>query len=120
MHLPAVFARLHLVDRVRLTPEGNSLAEAKRLTRAMVRRGQRVFVLSYHSPSLEPGNTPYVRTADDLSRFLRWIEAYLEFFFGEIGGVAATPSFIYEEAAAACNPARLADLQRLPSERASV
>ncbi len=61
------------------------------MTRALLRSGHRVFSFTYHSPSLAPGNTPYVRTEADLRAFLRRIEQYLEFFFGEIGGRAATP-----------------------------
>lgn len=101
LHLPGLFARLRLLDRIRLTPEGSSLAEAKRLTRVLLKRDRlRVFVLTYHSPSLAPGHTPYVRTAGDLQYFLGWIEAYLAFFFGEIGGKPATPDFILERALA--------------------
>jgi glycosyltransferase involved in cell wall biosynthesis len=107
LHLPGVMARLALLDRIRLTPEGVSLTEAKRMTRALLHRdGHRIFVLSYHSPSLEPGNTPYVRTREDLSRFVGWIDAYLEFFFGELGGMPATPSHIFTEAAFASHPGR--------------
>jgi len=99
LHIPGLMARLSLLERIRLTPEGISLEEAKRMTHALLDRdGHRVFVLSYHSPSLEPGHTPYVRTAEDLSRFLSWIENYLDFFFGELGGIAATPSAIFTEA----------------------
>jgi hypothetical protein len=99
LHLPGILAKLHLLDRVPLTPEGVSLAEAKRLTRSLLKyNNHRIFVLSYHTPSLQAGNTPYVRTNADLKRFLSWIEAYLEFFLGEIGGVAATPMQIFDSA----------------------
>ncbi|MBF0394910.1 MAG: hypothetical protein HQL38_19715 [Alphaproteobacteria bacterium] len=50
--------------------------------------------MTYHSPSLEPGHTPYVRSRADLDRFLAWIADYLAFFHDEIGGVAATPGEI--------------------------
>jgi hypothetical protein len=96
LHVPGVLARLRLLDRVQLTPEGTSLAEAKRLTRALRGDDHRVFVLSYHSPSLQPGNTPYVRSDSDLQAFLHWLEDYLMFFFDEIGGVPATPQAIYD------------------------
>ncbi|MBV8096639.1 MAG: glycosyltransferase [Acetobacteraceae bacterium] len=90
--IPGVLARTRLLDRVQLTPEGTSLAEAKRLTRDLRERdNHKVFVVSYHSPSLQPGNTPYVRSGRDLGRLLYWIEAYLEFFLGEFGGLASTP-----------------------------
>jgi hypothetical protein len=67
-----------------------SVDELCRLTRALFARGQRVFNFTYHSPSLMPGNTPYVRSDAELEVFLGAIERYLEFFFGVIGGRAAT------------------------------
>jgi hypothetical protein len=91
LHIPGILAHLRLLERIILTPEGISLQELRRLTRALLRSGHRVFSFTYHSPSLAPGNTPYVRTETDLRDFLRRIEQYLEFFFGEVGGRAATP-----------------------------
>jgi glycosyltransferase involved in cell wall biosynthesis len=84
--LPAALARTNLLERIRLSPEGFSLAEAKRLVRHMLSHRHRVFLLSYHSPSLVPGNTPYVRTADDLKKFLEWLDEFYCFFFEELGG----------------------------------
>jgi hypothetical protein len=91
LHVPGILARLRLVERITLTPEGISFDEQRRLTRALLHEGQRVFSFSYHSPSLAPGNTPYVQNQGDLRRFLHRIEQYLEFFAGEVGGRAATP-----------------------------
>jgi glycosyltransferase involved in cell wall biosynthesis len=84
--LTSAVARLGLIERIRLTPEGIAIDEGKRLIRQMIADGQRVFVLTYHSPSLEPGGTPYVRTARDLERFLAWLEEFYDFFTKEIGG----------------------------------
>src|SRR3954464_3482455 len=98
LHLPGVLSHLHLLDRIVLTPEGVTFEEQRRLTRAMLRRGYRVFSLVYHSPSLVPGNTPYVRNAAELHPFLRRIEQYLEFFMGEVGGRPTTPFEIKEQA----------------------
>jgi hypothetical protein len=96
LKLPALFARLRLLDRIRITPEGTTLAEAKRVTRAMLRENpDQVFILSYHTPSLQPGNTPYTKTQRDVDRFLAWIADYLAFFFGEIGGTPSTPRAIH-------------------------
>jgi len=61
-----------------------------RLTIALSKRNHRIFVLSYHSTSLLPGNTPYVRDEADLARFLRWLNEYLDFFFVNLNGVAST------------------------------
>jgi hypothetical protein len=56
----------------------------------MLARGHKVFVLTYHTPSLVPGNTPYVRNNEDLVRFLRWLDEIYGFFTTEIGGRCAT------------------------------
>jgi hypothetical protein len=98
--LRAIFSRFGLLNRVRISPEGHTLIEAKALTRALFRSGQRVFAISYHSPSLEAGKTPYTRTREDVARFLAWIEGYLEFFMAELGGTPSTPSEIYRMALA--------------------
>jgi glycosyltransferase involved in cell wall biosynthesis len=87
---PALMARLGLLERIRLTPEGILIEEAKRLVRYMLARGHRVFVLTYHTPSLSPGCTPYVRTQEDLVRFLAWLDEFYAFFIDELHGVPAT------------------------------
>jgi hypothetical protein len=91
LHLPGMFARLGLLERIRLTPEGASFAELKRLTDTMIAAGKCLFVFSYHSPSVVPGNTPYVRDEAELQGFMRVIEQYCEYFLGTCGGEGATP-----------------------------
>jgi hypothetical protein len=102
-HVPGILARLALVERITLTPEGISFEEQRRLTRALLRRGHRIFSFTYHSPSLAPGNTPYVRSEADLRAFLQRIERYLEFFTVEVGGRAVTP-FEVKALAERCTP----------------
>lgn len=83
-------ARMGLLERIRLTPEGMTIDEGKRLTRAMYAAGHRIFVLTYHSPSLAPGNTPYVRDIAQRDRLIAWLDEYYAFFREEIGGRPAT------------------------------
>jgi len=90
-HLPGVFARLGLLERIRLTPEGASFAELKRLTDTMIVAGKRLFVFSYHSPSVVSGATPYVRNESELQRFLALIDQFCEYFCGNCGGQGAAP-----------------------------
>lgn len=94
LKVPAVLARFGLLNRVRLSPEGHTLTEAKSLTKTLLRDGHRIFAMSYHSPSLVPGKTPYTRTGRDVERFLAWIEGYLAFFLSEIGGEPSTPGIV--------------------------
>ncbi|MBF0416153.1 MAG: WalW protein [Magnetococcales bacterium] len=91
LHLPGIFARTRLLDRIRLSPEGHTLDELKRLTLALMHRGLQVFSFSFHSPSLKPGCTPYVRDKKDLQLFLATMHRYFHFFLHELNGIAMTP-----------------------------
>lgn len=83
--------RLGLLERITLTPEGVTAPEMCRLIDVMIERGKKVFCFSYHSPSLKPGCTPYVRDEAELKEFLYRIETVLDYFFDKIGGQAVTP-----------------------------
>jgi len=119
---PSILRRLGILDRNRLTPEGASLADLKRLARDLVQRDRsRVLVLSFHSSSLLPGNTPYVRTARDLDAFLRCIDEFLGFVMEELDGVPVTPADVYRLASAMSGPdepvARETGLRGIQAER---
>lgn len=72
-----VAARLRMLDRVALTPEEMPLAEALRAIDRAIEDGVRLLNFSFHSPTVRPGMTPYVRDADDLMRFYAWWDAVL-------------------------------------------
>lgn len=74
----AVFARTGLLSRVPLTPEGTPVDEAMEAIRIAIGEELRVLNFAFHSPSLVPGNTPYVRDARDLARFNGWWESVLD------------------------------------------
>ncbi|KQP23147.1 polysaccharide deacetylase family protein [Pseudorhodoferax sp. Leaf267] len=86
LRLPGIASRAGLLDRLRLTPEGYVLQDLQRLARTLVQDGCQVLSLTYHSPSLAPGHTPYVRDAADLERFLACIQGLLLYFRDTLGG----------------------------------
>ncbi len=90
--LRGALARAGLLNTVTLTPEGVETDEQKALIACMLKRGHRTFVMHYHSPSLMPGNTPYVRNQQDLARFLGRIEDVSRFFVRDLGGLAGSPA----------------------------
>lgn len=81
-----VLSRLKLLERLRLSPEGHSLADLKRQTRAALARGKRYFMLTWHSSSLLPGANQYVQSERDRRVFLSTVDAYLGFFRDSCGG----------------------------------
>lgn len=90
-HAPGVLSRLSAVDRLMLSPEGFTPEEHIKLTRFLFDRGVRTFTWSFHSPSLVPGNTSYVRNEQELTSFLEAFRRYFDYFFGPLGGEATTP-----------------------------
>jgi hypothetical protein len=90
-HAVGLMARLRLLDKIWLSPEGYLLSEHIRLVRALYRDGLRIFSFAFHSPSVHPGNTPYVTSEADLQRFLSRCRGFLDFFMGDLGGTPSTP-----------------------------
>jgi hypothetical protein len=91
VHLPGLLHRTGLLTRATLTPEGHGFAEHRRLIASMMRRGHRAFTINYHSPSLTPGQTPYVRTQVDLDRFMDTLKQLADYFFNDLGAIPVTP-----------------------------
>ncbi len=73
----AALARLGLAERIALTPEGIPAERACRAIDIAIDLRLPVLNFSFHSPSLQPGNTPYVRSQADLDLFYRWWDVVL-------------------------------------------
>jgi hypothetical protein len=86
-----VCARLRLLDKIWLSPEGFRTDELRRLGRALWQDGQRIFSFALHSPSAEPGHTPYVRSTLELGDFLARCRRVFDLLVGELGAQPSTP-----------------------------
>lgn len=73
-----LLARAGLLARVPLTPEGTTAREAVAAIDRLVAARAPVLSFSFHSPSFEPGHTPYVRDTHDLKTFWRWWDAVFD------------------------------------------
>ena len=90
----AIASRTGALERIRLSPEGFTAAEMRRVMTSLTVSGNQVFTLTYHSPSLVPGHTPYVRSQADLDRLLDAIIRTCRFFKNDMGGVFMSSSRI--------------------------
>ena len=70
--LRGLMALLGVLERIPLTPEGVTIEEALRAVDIAVADALPVIILSFHSPSLSPGFTPYVRDEYDLDLLYDW------------------------------------------------
>ena len=60
------------------------------------------FSFAFHSPSVEPGHTPYVRSGHDLAVFLASCQRFFDFFLGDLGGQPTTPLALKEQFIMSC------------------
>ena len=102
-----IVARLRLLERIRLSPEDYTEPEMRRLTGALLADGVSVFVFSFHSPSVMPGGTPYVRSDIELARFLEKCRRYFDYFLRDLGGTAMTPLAVKDRLMRIAPPDRL-------------
>ncbi len=68
------------IRRYRLSPEGFTFEQMKRLTEVQLEIGQQEFVMSFHSPSVKPSLTPYTTSVqeaellgNELKKYIEWI-----------------------------------------------
>jgi hypothetical protein len=94
--LRGVLAKIGLLERIPLTPEGVTLEEAIRGIDIAIDEALPVLVFSFHSPSLAPGFTPYVRSEDDLDALYVWWRGV----FGYMRQRGLTPASVAEIMAA--------------------
>lgn len=99
--LRGVLARLRLVERVPLTPEGVDIAAALRAIDAALADRLPVLVFSFHSPSLMVGHTPYVRDEAALDALYDWWRAV----FAHLRMRGVMPASVADIAAAAAQGA---------------
>lgn len=93
-----VAARSGLMSRVALTPEQMPIADVTEAIRIAAGQGERLLNFSFHSPSLVPGHTPYVRDEADLAAFWRWWDAVLA-LLARLGVAAASLDEVLEAGA---------------------
>ena len=77
-HLAGIAARTGLVNRLVLSPELASVREMLTLSRRLLEHGVRHLHVTWHSPTLVPGLSPFARTAGDVSRLYATITDFVE------------------------------------------
>lgn len=83
MRLIGLFSRLHLLNKVWLSPETADSENMIELTRCMMRKKYDVINMFFHSSTLYEGMTPYVKTKSDEQRFMETIREFLVFVKSE-------------------------------------
>jgi hypothetical protein len=97
LDVPGLRRLRSLCKRIVLSPELASVAEMLTLSRRLLARGVRHLQLSWHSPSLRPGLSPFTRTTADVDRLYATVERYLE----GLSGITPVTFATVSEAAAA-------------------
>jgi len=78
-HILGILDRLKLLNHRVLSPEVSTINEMIKLSSIMLDKGHRFLNMSFHSTSLLPGKSPFVKNNKDLKTFLNKIDKYLEY-----------------------------------------
>jgi hypothetical protein len=78
LRLDAIASRTGLVRRLSLSPEFQSVDAMLTLSARLLEHGARHLHISWHTPSLKAGLSPFTPTAADVERLYASIERYLE------------------------------------------
>jgi hypothetical protein len=79
LRMAGLLARLGFLRSVWLSPERETPARLIRLLSQSMREGCKIVNLFFHSPSLQIGCTPFVRTGREKNRFMTALRTALEF-----------------------------------------
>ncbi len=90
LRLAGILDRLDVLRSLKLSPEQSSPSDAKRLIDASIRDGAETLVLMFHSSSLVPGFSPYVKSASHLETFYAWLDDVFAHCLGERGCQSTT------------------------------
>lgn len=79
LRLAGCLAKLGFMRSVWLSPERETASRLIRLLRQAMREGCGLVNLFFHTPSLQVGYTPFVRTGEDKRRLFATLSAVLQF-----------------------------------------
>ena len=79
LRLLGILDRLNLLNFHWLSPELSSGAEMVKLSKRFVKSGHQFLNMSFHSTSLLPGKSPFVKNERELTTFLDKIEMFLRY-----------------------------------------
>jgi hypothetical protein len=99
LKLVGLAAATGLCKRIVLSPELASVPDMLLLSRRLLEHGVRHLHVSWHTPSLKPGLSPFTATAADVARLYASVEAYLD---GLSRMTSLTFATVSEAAAALC------------------
>lgn len=85
-----ILDRLGLLQKIKFSPEKADATRLVALAESYARNRTPCMVLMFHSSSLMPGQTPYVRSMDDLERFLDNLRKTFAHCLGTLGMRPAT------------------------------
>jgi hypothetical protein len=79
LRLRGILDRLHIINKVWLSPESDDADKMVRLAKMFIKKGYSILNMFFHSPSLRYGLTHFTRTEEEEKRLIGRIREFLEF-----------------------------------------
>jgi len=81
LHIIGILEKFNLLNLRWLSPELSSADDLVKLARTMINANRRIINFTFHSTTLLPGNSPFVKNEPDLQYFYFKIESFLSHCF---------------------------------------
>ena len=92
LRLRGILSRLNLLNKIKFSPEKHDATQLNKLATIYVQQGCPSMVMMFHSSSVSPGNSPYVKNADELKKFLKTIDETIDHCLNNLNMLPATLS----------------------------
>ncbi len=96
LHLRGIAHRLGLLRKIWLSPELSEFTEMQELSKTFIKMGIPVLNMAFHSTSLVPGLSPFVKTIKDLQEFYKRLELFFIWLCNNYNVKSVTLSEYYQ------------------------
>jgi hypothetical protein len=90
LRLRGILSRLNILKKIKFSPEKHSSQDLQILADIYSSQNAPALVMMFHSSSLQPGYSPYVKSKEDLTEFLRTIDSVIDYCLNTLDMESAT------------------------------
>jgi len=92
LHPIGILNRTSILKKIWLSPEGMSSADMITLSGILIKHNRKILNLSFHSNTLLPGMTPFVKTSKEADVFYLRLEKFFEYLYSSTNLCSVTLS----------------------------
>jgi hypothetical protein len=97
LHIISICSLLHILRKIKFSPEAASFGDMKRLTDCCLKRGHKILHLTFHSVINSTGDSPYSKTEKERNKRIKALQDILDYVVNAKKIKSFTAKDIYED-----------------------